>query len=219
MLDATGNNWETQSSAFTETLKAQITSSSSNYTTINAKFTDASTFWVRGKYKNAIVSNMTIGLVDPLPASSFFNNTSDYPNYFNAGLYFFQSGLTSIFGNTGRFLPSTPMRFNVSVEMEFDTYLGGTPPSGTTGCGVRVLESRLRINNVGTEIDGTYYSGLHLAGYISSNKYVRYRLTINHIFNTGDEIILQSYYDINTGTGTYTGARMTAMFILERQVL
>jgi hypothetical protein len=103
--------------------------------------------------------------------------------------------------------------------MEFDTYLGGTPPSGTTGCGIRVLESRLRINNAGTEIDGTYYSGLNLSGYISSNKYVRYRLTINHIFNTGDEIILQSYYNVNTGTNTYTGARMTAMFILERQVL
>ncbi len=80
------------------------------------------------------------------------------------------------------------MRFNVSVEME----LGGTP-SSTTGCGIRVLESRFRINNVGTEIDGTYYSGLHLAGYISSNEYVRYRLKIDHIFNTGDEIILQSY--------------------------
>ena len=99
MLDASGN-WETQSSAFTETLKAQITSSSSNYTTINAKFTDASTFWVRGKNKNAIVSNSTIGLTDPLPASSSFNNTSDYPSYFNASSYFFQTGLSSLFGNT-----------------------------------------------------------------------------------------------------------------------
>ncbi len=87
------------------------------------------------------------------------------------------------------------MRFNVSVEMEFDTYLGGIPSSGSTGVGISFLESRLKINSFGAEINGTYYSGLNLVGYISSNKYVRYRLTINHIFNYGDEIILQTYYD------------------------
>ena len=32
MYDATGNNWETQSSAFTETLKSQISTNTSNIT-------------------------------------------------------------------------------------------------------------------------------------------------------------------------------------------
>ena len=43
MLDASGNNWETQSSAFTETLKSSII-------TTSAKFTNASSFGVnKGK--------------------------------------------------------------------------------------------------------------------------------------------------------------------------
>jgi hypothetical protein len=216
MYDATGTSWETQSSAFTETLKTQLISNTN-------KFTDASSFYNRGKYKTAIVSNVVIGLADPLPQSKNYNNytPTNNSNSFNASQYFSQSAsLSSIFDSSGKFSSSTPMRFNVSVEMEFDTHLN-TIPSGTTGVGIKVLESRLRINNsVGSEIDGTYWQGLNLSGYISSNKYVRYRLTINHIFYTGDQIILQSNYDFNTASSpSYVGARMTAMFILERQVL
>ncbi len=85
--------------------------------------------------------------------------------------------------------------------------------------GVRVLESRIRINNASTEMDGSYLSGLHSFGYISINKYVRYRLTINHIFNYDDKIKLQTYYHHNTWTNTCKRARINARFILERQVL
>ena len=215
------SNWETQSSAFTETLKTQLTSASTNYTTINSKFTDVASFWSNtGKYKTYVSTNALIGLSDPLPSNSSYSNiASGTPTYFNVGLYLYSNGLSSIFGNTGRFMLSTPMRFNISIEIDFDSCLGGEPTGGTTGVGIKILESRIRINNAGTEIDGTMWSGLHLSGYISSNKNVRYRLTINCIMYYGYEIIFQTYYDFNTGISSYTGAKLSATFILERQVL
>ena len=139
---------------------------------------------------------------------------------FGLSILFYQGGLTDIFFSNGRYKLSTPMRFNISIELDFDSYIAGEPPSGFgTSVPLKIMESRIRINDAGAEIDSTMWSGIHLTGYIPSNKNIRYRLTINCIFYYGYEIILQTYYDFTTGTSGYTGARMAGTFILERQVL
>ena len=221
MYNSTGTGWETQSSAFTESLKTQVLNSSTNYTTINTKFTDVSTFWnSTGKRKIFTSTNAIIGLPDPLPATSSYSNLTTGSSYYNVGILFYNGGLTDIFFSNGRYKLSTPMRFNISIELDFDSYIAGEPPSGFgTSVPLKIMESRIRINDAGAEIDGTMWSGLHLTGYIPSNKNIRYRLTINCIFYYGYEIILQTYYDFTTGTSGYTGARMAGTFILERQVL
>ena len=218
-LEASG--YATQSSAFTETLKTQVLNSSTNYTTINTKFTDVSTFWnSTGKRKIFTSTNAIIGLPDPLPATSSYSNLTTGSSYYNVGILFYNGGLTDIFFSNGRYKLSTPMRFNISIELDFDSYIAGEPPSGFgTSVPLKIMESRIRINDAGAEIDGTMWSGIHLTGYIPSNKNIRYRLTINCIFYYGYEIILQTYYDFTTGTSGYTGARMAGTFILERQVL
>ena len=134
MLNSAGTVWETQSSAFTESLKTQITTSTTNtatnttniatntnqIATINSKFSQAFGF---GGSKGKIKFNANFDIIGSTIGTMFLaNNTAYGPSYFtlNVGIYFRNAGYTSLFDTGGKMISNeTIMNCNMNFEMEF----------------------------------------------------------------------------------------------------
>jgi hypothetical protein len=210
MLDATGNNWETQSSAFTETLKAQITSSSSSIIILNNKFSSAFNFG-GSKGKISITRNFDIiGL-----SVSTLSNSTLYigENQYNVGLGFRNTGLyNDLFDASGKFVSMEGfMNFNIIFEMEFKC----------RNSSLNQLLSRIIIkNDENIIITGaiTLFQGYKYNTAQTFHEVVYYNVSMKHIIDYGHYIYIETPFQFTTGTqGAITA--MQGKITIERQVL
>jgi hypothetical protein len=204
MLDAGGQNWETQSSAFTETIKQQII-------TTTSKFTDASSFGGNLGKKKVIVNNFSIfglGNITTLVNGTVYNNNTQY---FNIGLLFYNNGLSEYFNSNGTYIYPTNVNFSFSFEMEFLT----------KSSNVVYVQSRFNLRNstTGLEEDGTLYQGIYLNSASTTNEYIRYRVgPLKYIMTQNRSIYLQNMYNFSCGSiGNQTA--ISGHFTIERNPL
>ena len=143
MLNAAGNAWETQSSAFTETLKQQLTTNTSDIATLKTRVDTLSTFGIIRGYLSAL---QFCGYTTPFVASTTypFNST-----LVNLGLYTYNGGYTSFFNNVGACI-LTNCYINIKFECKFVCL----------NTGVRKLKSRLRQYNGATSTYYSYWAGV-----------------------------------------------------------
>jgi hypothetical protein len=204
MLASDGTTWETQASAFTETLKTQIS-------TTAAKFTDASAF---GSNKGRIVMLRGFDLIGrPAGTTTLVANTlySGATNY-NVGLNL-QSLWSQYFAANGGFLTTEgPSQHNWSLSFE----MGFMCKNST----MRVLKTYIQVqNSSGVVIENTYTQGIHYRTAQTFNEIVYYNVgPLKHIISQGDRIFISTTYDFTTGSeGALTV--MEGKFVIERNPL
>ena len=155
MLDAGGQNWETQSSAFTDTIKQNIV-------TMSDKFLNASIFG-QNTGKISITKNFEfIGRASgttTLANNTVYNNTFD----FNVGLDLNSYG-PNLFGSDGKFQSGIgSMNFTMYFEMAF------TCKNST----IRQLKSSIIVKNTSdTNIDNSYTQGIHYRTAQTFNEFI-----------------------------------------------
>jgi hypothetical protein len=143
MLNAAGTGWETQSSAFTDTLKGQITTNQTNITTLTNRLNDISNF---GIIRGYLSGSQIAGRVIPFTVSTVYALQT---TIINIGLYNYNSGYTSFFNSIGQCI-LTNCYINIKFECQFQ--------SGNTG--INTLRSRIKQNNGATLYDQTYFQGV-----------------------------------------------------------
>ena len=204
MLASDGTTWETQASAFTETLKTQIA-------TTAAKFTDASAF---GQNKGRITMLRGFDLIGrPAGTTTLVANTvyTGSTNY-NVGLNL-QSLWSQYFAANGGFLTTEgPSQHNWSLSFE----MGFMCKNST----MRVLKTYIQVqNSSGVVIENTYTQGIHYRTAQTFNEIIYYNVgPLKHIINQGDRIFISTTYDFTTGSeGALTV--MEGKFVIERNPL
>jgi hypothetical protein len=143
MLNFAGNSWETQSSAFTETIKQQITTNTSDIATLKTRVDTLSTFGIIRGYLSAL---QFCGYTTPFTASTTYPLNA---TLVNLGLFSYYSGYTTFFNNVGACI-LTNCYINIKFECKFICL----------NTGVRKLKSRLRQYNGGTSTYYSYWAGV-----------------------------------------------------------
>jgi hypothetical protein len=204
MLNSTGTAWETQSTAFTDTIRQEVATSTD-------KISKASTFGgSTGKisfYANFDLLGSAIG------TTSLLNNTVYGPSFFslNVGIYFRNIGYTSLFDTDGKFISAEgKTNFSMSFEMQFLC----------KNTAVSTIISRLSIrSNPSLQIEGTQFQGLQYRTPFAFNENILYSVgPFKHFLDVGQYIYLITDYEFTTQSeGTQT--RMNGRFTLDRNVL
>ena len=196
MYDATGA-WETQSSAFTETLKSSITSTS-------AKFSNASSFG-GNKGKITLSRNFEIMGQTSLANATTYNSGTSY----NVGAQL-NSSYPTIFDTNGKFNGSETMNFNISFELGF---LCKTSSMKYFKSYIQILDTN------GSPVDNTFTQGIDLISTGSTLHNVIYYSVgpFKHIILTGHQIILSTSY--NFMTSNVGGYAMEGRITIERNPL
>jgi hypothetical protein len=224
MLNSTGTVWETQSSAFTESLKTQITTSTTNtatnttniatntnqIATINSRFSQAFGF---GGSKGKIKFNANFDILGSAIGTMFLANNTVYgPSFFtlNVGIYFRNAGYTDLFDASGKLISiDAIMNFNMTFEMEFLC----------KNSAVNRLRSKIVIRNVDSiEVDQTQFQGMQYNVPLTLNESIMYNVgPLKHLIDLGHSIYLVTEYDFTTQSeGTLT--RMNGRFTIDRNV-
>ena len=197
MLTSDGNNWETQSSAFTEILKSQIG-------TTSAKFTNASSFGVN-KGKITLTRNFEIMGQTSLAIATTYNSGTSY----NVGAQL-NSSYPTIFDTNGKFNGSETMNFNISFELGF---LCKTSSMKYFKSYIQILDTN------GSPVDNTFTQGIDLISTGSTLHNVIYYNVgpFKHIITTGHQIMINTSYNFTTSnTGGYA---MDSRITIERNPL
>ena len=203
MLASDGTTWETQASAFTETLKTQIA-------TTAAKFTNASAF---GGNRGRITLLRGFDLIGrpfgtaTLVANTLYSGTMNY----NVGQNL-QSLYPDLFLSNGGFLNIESPTQDWSLSFE----LGFMCKNST----MRVLKTYIQVqNSAGNVIENTYTQGIHYRTAQTFNEIIYYNVgPLKHIINQGDRIFISTTYDFTTGSeGALTV--MEGKFVIERNPL
>jgi hypothetical protein len=184
MLTADGNNWETQSSAFTETLKAKVLGSSNsrgfNNGTGKIEFIAASFWWIGQAY------NLTT-----LTASTHYQ-PSGYLGKKNIGEWLYAySGYSSMFGSNGAYLLTDTPNLTFIFEMDFASNFSS----------VQALCSRVIVeNSAGTVLSETFFGGYRFNSERDTHNMNMYYNTtpLRHILNQGDKIFVDTIHNIIT---------------------
>jgi hypothetical protein len=204
MLDSGGQNWETQSSAFTETLKAQIGTSTANVTTLNEKFATASSFG-GSKGKITLSRNFQIMGQTSLANGTTYNNSTAY----NVGAQL-QSQYPALFLSNGKYSGSEG-DMNLSIYFEFGFLCKNSS--------MIIFKSYLSILDTdGALIDNSLTQGFHYNSGTTFNNILYFSIPpLKHIIKTGHQIILNTTYQFTTGT--QGGYAMDGKFTIERNPL
>ena len=203
MLDAGGQNWETQSSAFTEALKTQITTTSN-------KFSDSSSFGGSNIGKISFTQAYW-WLQLPLNTTSINNfSTSIGSATRSVGEYFNAFGYSDYFNATGTYIYPTPSNFNLTLEMEFNT---------KTLTAFKELKSKIAIFSGITIIAETQYQGYTYNNYNSNHYSIFYKVgPFKHIISSGQTILVFTQFNFQTGSDGTT-LTMNGKFTIERNPL
>jgi hypothetical protein len=200
MLDATGNNYEYQSSAFTEAIKTNIT-------TMSNKFSQQSSFGTSGKitflyYNFSFIGQNVTVLANNTP---YVNST-----LLDVGLVLRNSGgYTSLFDTTGRLIAgSEAYNLNISVEIAVQTNTAN----------VKSLRSYIQLKNGAANLDNSLTQGVRYRTAQNFHDVIYYStIPLKYLFpaNSLYSIILATTYDFATLTGP---TACEVKFILERNV-
>ena len=196
MLDASGNNWETQSSAFTETLKAKLLGYNSFYNNTGKLEFITNSFWWIGQAYN--ITNL---------AASTLYQPSGFAGKKNIGewVYAFVSGGSSLFGSNGAYLLNDNPFLTLVFEMDFT--------AGTSG--VFILTSKIIVeNSVGTVVAQTLDAGVYYNARQTLNyRYMYTTAPLRYTLNQGDKIFVDTVHNILTpNSTTIAGVTMKAKF-------
>jgi len=181
MLTADGNNWETQSSAFTEALKARLlTLKDFNNGTGKIEFIAASLWWVGQAYN---VINFAPSTLYQPSGTAAKKNVGEW-------LYAF-SGYSSMFGSNGAYLLTDKPNLTLVFEMDFSSNFSS----------VQALCSRIIVeNSAGTVLSETFFAGVRYNSERDTHNMNIYYNTapLRHILNQGDKIFVDTVHNILT---------------------
>jgi hypothetical protein len=200
--NSTGTAFENQNSAFTETLKTQIT-------TTTDKFTNARIFGGnRGRIKMLRGFDI-IGRPAGTPtlvANTVYTGSTNY----NVGQNL-QNLYPGLFLANGKFYSEEgDMNWSFSFELGFMC----------KNSSMRQLKTYIQIQDTnGAVIENTYTQGIHYRTAQTFNEIIYYNVgPLKHIMKQGDQIFISTTYDFTTGS---EGAQtiMEGKFTIERNPL
>ena len=200
MLDATGT-WETQSSAFTETLKARLLQPRSFNNTGKVEMIVSSFWWLGFAYNlTTLIASRTY---------NFLNENFYYGAEMSVGSWLnLYGGYGWMFDATGAYLLNDTPNLSLIFEMEF-----------TAGFSlVTFIYSKVTVkNNAGTVLSETFEQGTYFNGAPEQNArtYRYYYLTapLRHILNQGDRIFVNTKYSfITPNSNSISGTTMRGKF-------
>ena len=196
MYDALGN-WETQSSAFTEAIKTNIT-------TMSNKFLNASAFG-GNKGKITLLRNFQIMGQTALTNGQTYNGSTIYD--VGAQLYLQYPGL---FFSNGEYTGDEG-DMNVSISFQFGFLCKNSS--------ITIFKSYLEIRDTNNIVlDTVYTQGVHYNSASTLNNALYYNLgPIKHIMKEGDQIRLVTTYNLTAGN--QGGYAMDSVFTIERNPL
>lgn len=198
MLDSTGNNWETQSSAFTEVHKEKINSLIDAASFGNSKglisFTQAY-WWLQLALNTTSINNFSTSIGSATRSVGEYFNAFGYSNYFDA---------------TGTYIYPTPSNFNLTFEMEWHT---------KTMTAFKQLKSKIAIYTGATLITETQYQGYSYNNYNADHYTIYYKVgPFKHIISAGQKILLFTQFNFQTGNDGTTLV-MNGKFTIEKNPL
>ena len=204
MLDAAGTTFEYQSSAFTETLKTQITTNQTNITSLTNKFSNTSSF---GSDKGKITLSKNFEIMGQTSLVNGQTYTGSGP--YNVGLAFRNTGLhNDLFDTTGRFI-GVDMNFSISFEFGFLC----------KNSSIIIFKSYIQIaNTAGANLDNSLTQGFHYNSGTTFNNILYFSIPpLKHIIKAGHQIFLNTSYAFTAGT--QSPYLMDAKFTIERNPL
>jgi hypothetical protein len=192
MKDASGT-WETQSSAFTEELKAKLLKSFNSYAG-KLEFIAASYWWIGQVYN-----------VTALAPNTHYQPFG-YAGKKNIGewIYAFVSGGSSMFSSNGSYLLYDQPNLTLVFEMDFNSSF----------CSVQALCSRIIVeNSAGSVLNETFFAGVRYNSERDAHNMNTYYSTapLRHTLNQGDKIFVWTDHNIITPNST-TGITMKGKF-------
>jgi hypothetical protein len=198
MLDSTGTNYETQSSAFTEVHKAKINSLIDAASFGNSKglisFTQAY-WWFQLALNTTSLNNFSTSIGSATRSVGEYFNAFGYSNYFDA---------------TGTYIYPTPSNFNLTFEMEWHT---------KTMTAFKELKSKISIYTGATLITETQYQGYTYNNYNADHYTIHYKVgPFKHIISSGQKILVFSKFNFQTGNDGSTLV-MNGKFTIEKNPL
>jgi hypothetical protein len=196
-----GDNWETQSSAFTEDLKAKLLSLRNfNNGTGKIEFIAESFWWLGFAY------NLTTLIASRL--YDFAGEGFYYGAEMSVGSWLNPFGYASMFDATGAYLLNDKPNLTLIFEMDFTAAFSS----------VNYIISKVVVkNNAGTVLtetldQGTYYNGAPQAN-ARHYKYLYSTAPLRHILNQGDRIFVNTRYIFTTPNSmTIDGVKMKGKF-------
>jgi hypothetical protein len=202
-IDNTFTNFETQSSAFTETLKTQITTSTTNYTSINTRLNDARDFTVNVGVqtgfnaigRTSLANNTAYGTATTLLDVGVLLNSS-YPTLFDSG---------------GSYIGASPARYEL---LFYNEYL-------CLNSSVRQCRSRIRIyssanTNSGSWGDNSGFGGVDYQVNSTLNSAIIYNTApFKFDFVTGHKIRVETVW-MATTSSLGTANTMLGRFYMHR---
>jgi hypothetical protein len=211
MLNSAGNNWETQSSAFTETLKAQITINQNNIASNTTSITN-NTDNINGLIDNQTIiysrlnmQHMKINLgFNMIGGSSLADNTT-YTNFlgysFNLGAYMYNNGYSSHFDSDG----TLRLTKNYIVQLSVVFYHNYS--------NIKNFHSQIQIVQTSTNTipDTTNLIGISSNGfngnYTTQQQFCNYNTDNIPLYNSyygNAKIIIKTLYDFTTLLGPFS---------------
>ena len=190
MLASNGTTWETQSSAFTEELKARLLRSTTfGNNTGKIEFIAESFWWLGFAY------NLTTLIASRL--YDFAGEGFYYGAEMSVGSWLNPFGYASMFDATGAYLLNDKPNLTLIFEMDFTAAFSS----------VNYIISKVVVkNNAGTVLtetldQGTYYNGAPQAN-ARHYKYLYTTAPLRHILNQGDRIFVNTRYIFTTPNST-----------------
>ena len=176
------NVWETQSSAFTEELKAKILSVESFYNGNGKLEFIAASFWWIGEVYN----------ITALQGNTHYQQSA-YKGKKNVGewVYAFVNSGSSFFGSNGGYLLNDKPILTLVFEMDFNSSF----------CSVQSLSSKIIVeNSAGTVLNETFFAGVRYNSERDTHHMNTYYNTapLRHTLNQGDKIFVNTDYNIIT---------------------
>jgi len=202
LFNSTGTDWEYQNSAFTEVLKAEIS-------TTTSKFTNTRVF---GGNKGKITMVRAFEIIGRPPgtstlvANTLYNSSTNY----NVGQNL-QSLYPNLFMTDGSFFSEEgDMNFSLTFEFAFLC----------KNSSIRQLKTYIQVQNSGgVTVENSFTQGIHYRTAQTFNEIVYYNVgPLKHIITQGQKLFISTTYDFTTGSeGALTS--MNTRFTIERNPL
>ena len=185
MYASDGTTLETQSSAFTEELKAKILSVQSFYNNTGKLEFFANSLWWVGQIYNIV--NFAASTVYQTSGTSSKKNVGEW-------IYAFVSGGSAMFGSNGAYLLNDNPSLTLVFEMAFTSLTSA----------VLELTSRVIVeNSAGTLLAETFLSGPRYNARQTLKSRIYYHTApLQHTLALGHKIFVDTYYDILTPNAT-----------------
>jgi hypothetical protein len=208
MLNSAGTAWETQSSAFTDTLKQQITTNqtniatnTTNITALQTSLTNSKTSIARINYSNG--NSFLLGRSTTLTANT---NYSTLTFTLKVGPLLYSSGYSAFFNSNGNWIYNSSQRVNFQFDMEFNGL----------DTGIKAMVSRFTVtSSTGTALIQSSRQGVRFNAGTGNPLYTTlYYSTGNFVFDIsyGDIVSIETENWFSTsslGAGVTTTGNLT----------